>query len=205
LAAEQQEIKQRTTEELKARKRKREEKAAAVQVQYFTIQNISQPLIQEPPERPLKSTELKSNAKNSSLNWLMICFGSSLLGTFAYILYHFISSLHLDLFHKMEEKALGINLEIAKCANYYITNQCDSIASSIPHMAPVCNEWAVCMQKDPAHVERYVSDLNTRLPIMAQIFSSLLNSFLDPLSWKSVAIVSIWFLFSGLLLNHFLK
>ena len=65
-----------------------------------------------------------------------------------------------------------------ECANQHRMNNCNSIATSIPYMKAICSEWEACMQSDPRKVQK--------LGILGEVFATLINSLINPLTWKAL-------------------
>lgn len=108
-----------------------------------------------PPENTIPTKAQQKSKPIGLFNILILLFALCCLFSFAFVLYHFITSLHLDLSHKITDQANLVHLKIKECADQYSANQCDKVAATLPYMATVCAEWQLCMQQDPMNVERY--------------------------------------------------
>ena len=94
-----------------------------------------------------------------------------------YIIYSFWSTIKSDVDEKAREAAHEIMAEMAGCTREYRDNKCDS-SSRVPAMEAVCNNWERCMKQDPSLVGR--------ASVSAYTFAGVLNSFFEPLHWKTV-------------------
>ncbi len=94
-----------------------------------------------------------------------------------YIIYSFWSTIKSDVDEKAREAAHEIMAEMAGCTREYKDNKCDS-SSRVPAMEVVCNNWEKCMKQDPSLVGR--------ASVSAYTFAGVLNSFFEPLHWKTV-------------------
>jgi len=67
--------------------------------------------------------------------------------------------------------------EIAECTNLYLTNRCDP-SLRVPAMEAACRAWELCMNRDPTVIGR--------IDVVAETFAGVINSFVDPISWKTM-------------------
>ena len=95
-----------------------------------------------------------------------------------YIVYSFWSTIKSDVDEKAREAAHEIMAEMAGCTREYKDNKCDS-STRVPALEAVCNNWEKCMKQDPSLVGR--------ASVSAYTFAGVLNSFFEPLHWKTVA------------------
>ncbi|KAJ3214376.1 hypothetical protein HK099_006898 [Clydaea vesicula] len=82
-----------------------------------------------------------------------------------------------DLNMKAEEYSLEIVYQISECSKLYVENNCDPKVR-IPYMKEVCNNWEICMMKDPKEV--------AKMKIGVEVFAEILNKLVEPLSYKSM-------------------
>lgn len=66
--------------------------------------------------------------------------------------------------------------EIAFCTTSYASNNC---ANPLPALILQCLEWETCMARDPAIVGR--------AKVGAEMLAEVINSFVEPISWKTLA------------------
>lgn len=70
--------------------------------------------------------------------------------------------------------------DVAQCALHYKTNLCAT--NPIPAMAHQCAAWESCMNRDPSKVGR--------AKVGAETIAEVINSFVEPISWKTLVRVS---------------
>ncbi|KZT42744.1 hypothetical protein SISSUDRAFT_1040988 [Sistotremastrum suecicum HHB10207 ss-3] len=160
--------------------------------------------------RPVKST---SNTNHYTLNlpgpaphpsdlpytlakYTQFAFNISLLGLVLYLLVNFIITLQRDVQYRIAEESLDILQEIAHCTTSYKSNNC---VDPLPGLILSCAEWEACMARDPSIVGR------TKLG--AQLIAEVINSFVEPISWKalifSLSSVSFFTLFINAILSFY--
>jgi hypothetical protein len=67
--------------------------------------------------------------------------------------------------------------EIGVCASQYKNNFCGN--NQIPAMTQQCAAWEACMNRDPTQVGR--------ARIGAELIAEVVNGFVEPISWKTLA------------------
>jgi len=87
------------------------------------------------------------------------------------ILCHPVIHPHLILFY------IDIVQEIAACQAHYVNNQCGT--NPIPAMLRQCGNWETCMNRDPTVVGR--------ARVGAETIAEVVNGFVEPISWKTLA------------------
>ena len=132
--------------------------------------------------------------------WLQLSVSLALNAICFFVVYLAISGIRSDLTRAVEEASAETLAEMAACKDRFLINRCGA-HDRAPALEDVCNNWALCMSRDPANVRR--SHLS------ASLFAEILNSFVDHLSWKAmVRLSSCQHLSSlspgGLMLNHLL-
>ena len=81
----------------------------------------------------------------------------------------------------LSHSATEIVQEIAQCAMQYKTNLCAT--NPIPAMSHQCGVWETCMNRDPTKVGR--------ARVGAELIAEVVNGFVEPISWKTLASRSI--------------
>lgn len=109
--------------------------------------------------------------------WLQLSVSMVLNSICFFVLYLAISGLRSDLDRAVEEASAETLAEMAACKDRFLLNRCGA-ADRAPALEEVCNNWALCMSRDPDHVKR--SHLS------ASLFAEILNGFVDHLSWKAM-------------------
>ncbi len=94
------------------------------------------------------------------------------------------ASLHLaamikhDVDMKVAEYVADAMADIDVCARHHSENRCEPASERVPAMGRQCDEWAACMQRNPLLVG------TSRLS--AQTVAEVLDSFVEPISWKTM-------------------
>lgn len=109
--------------------------------------------------------------------YAQLAFNVFLLAAFAYWIYSCWAAIVNDIDHKAMEARTDIIAEIAQCAEQFRINHCDS-PTRVPALEQVCNNWAACMGRDPTRV--------ARARVSAHTFAEILNSFIEPISYKAM-------------------
>lgn len=154
-------------------------------------------------------TERESSSFPPLCSYLQFFFNLSLVLILLYLAVQFILTVKADINRKVEEVSFGklpssffthcstssshkrfllpiadvthllteILQEIATCTSLYLTNHCEP-DRRIPHMAQACTGWEHCMNRDPTVVGR--------AKVGAETFAGVVNSFVDPISWKTM-------------------
>ncbi len=60
----------------------------------------------------------------------------------------------------------------------YEINRCSPISQRVPALARQCTEWELCMQRDPSLVGRG--------RVVAETIGEIVNSFVEPISWRTL-------------------
>ncbi len=77
---------------------------------------------------------------------------------------------------------LDIMSEIAHCSKQYIENRC-SPELRVPAMEKSCMAWEACMKRDPSTIGR--------AKLSAETFAEVINSLVDPISYKTMVSASL--------------
>ncbi|KAG6333965.1 hypothetical protein ID866_5116 [Astraeus odoratus] len=110
------------------------------------------------------------------LGYLQFFFNLSLVLLFLYLLVQFILTVQRDVEHRISEYSMEVVQEIGVCASQYKNNFCDT--NLVPAMAQQCAAWETCMNRDPTTVGR--------ARIGAELIAEVVNSFVEPISWKTL-------------------
>ncbi|KAJ1954846.1 hypothetical protein IWQ62_005659, partial [Dispira parvispora] len=110
-----------------------------------------------------------------------------------YIVYQFVLTIHHDVNIKVDEYSSDILQEMSVCTKNYIENRC-SPDTRVPAMETACLNWESCMNRDPKVVGR--------AKVSAETFAEIINGFIDPISYKTMAFFAV-LLFGSVLLSHF--
>lgn len=146
-----------------------------IHFQYFNINNTNNMAVSEglnhpnkqdhvdkvpPPYPQISSSSSLNRNQTPSLSVAYILYAAFLVASLSSLLlltYHFMSSLHFDVKHKVEQQYLDQTNMVTACAQEWRINGCGDVAQNIPHMKSVCSEWEDCMRRDPNHdIDRQV-------------------------------------------------
>lgn len=129
------------------------------------------------------------------LGYLQFFFNLSLVLVFLYLLVQFILTVQRDVEHRISEYSMDIVQEIGVCAAQYRNNFCGT--NQIPAMAQQCAAWETCMNRDPTTVGR--------ARIGAELIAEVVNGFVEPISWKTLAFTLTSLSFLTLFVNSLLS
>ncbi|KAI0190390.1 Di-sulfide bridge nucleocytoplasmic transport domain-containing protein [Xylaria flabelliformis] len=82
--------------------------------------------------------------------------------------------------------------EMAKCRSDYIDNKCAPVEQRLPAMFQLCEQWFVCMNKNPDHLKK--------IQLGAKNIVEIVNEIVDTMSYKTIALLVLLFaifVFSG--------
>ncbi|KAI0035277.1 Di-sulfide bridge nucleocytoplasmic transport domain-containing protein [Vararia minispora EC-137] len=128
------------------------------------------------------------------LGYLQFFFNLSLVLLFLYCAVQFIIAIQRDMQVRFTEQSMIIVQEIAHCTTSYRANGCGD--SPVPAMVRQCGVWETCMQRDPRNLERS--------KIFAQTLADVVNSFVEPISWKTLIFTLLSLAFMTLTINSIL-
>ena len=121
------------------------------------------------------------NAPSLLAKYLQLFFNSAIILGCLYAIYSFWTTIQADVNRASEDAAAETLAEMAACAKSYVENRCAG-DSRLPALETVCNNWELCMNRDPKSVKR--------AKLSAHTFAEILNSFVEPISLKTM--VSIY-------------
>ncbi|KAI9760140.1 MAG: serine/threonine protein kinase, CMGC group [Chaenotheca gracillima] len=112
-------------------------------------------------------------------------YAQLLLNVFAvlfiiYLVYVVVSTIRSDVDMASDEAMADILAEMAACAQQFVENKCDR-SNRVPALEKVCTNWEKCMNRDPASVGR--------ARVSAHTFAEILNSFIEPISYKALVFI----------------
>ena len=113
--------------------------------------------------------------------YLQIFFNFVIFSSIFYMLYSFYATIRADVDRAADESMSEVLSEMAQCSKNYVENQCGANAR-LPALEIVCSNWELCMNRDPAAVKR--------ARLSAHTFAEILNSFVEPISLKTMAFAS---------------
>ncbi|PVF93420.1 hypothetical protein CPB86DRAFT_715486 [Serendipita vermifera] len=132
--------------------------------------------------------ESRSEIPYMLLGYVQFLFNLSLVIIFLYILVHCIITIQQDVEQRMKEYQTELAEKIATCAQLYEINKCFPISQRVPALAQHCADWESCMQRDPSGIGR--------AKVVAETIGEVINSFVEPISWKTLGfgLISLGFL-----------
>lgn len=147
----------------------------------------------------------KEKSKNKSCWWNQVYFPYMIMGYLQlffnlfivaiviYLVIQFIRTVQRDVDIKVEEYLVEIMSEITQCSKQYIENRCTP-DQRVPAMEKACVQWENCMNRDPAVVGR--------AKVSAETFAEIINSFIEPISMKTMVFFTI-IVFGFLFLSNY--
>ncbi|KAE8153571.1 Di-sulfide bridge nucleocytoplasmic transport domain-containing protein [Aspergillus avenaceus] len=109
--------------------------------------------------------------------WAQLVVNLSLFTLAVYVVFGFVSAIRAEFEQAAEEVSDTILAEMAACAKSYVDNKCGG-GGRLPALETVCENWERCMNRDPAKVGR--------AKVSAHTMAIIINSFIDPISWKAI-------------------
>lgn len=109
--------------------------------------------------------------------WAQLLVNLSLFSLAVYVVFTFVSAIRAEFEQAAEEVSDTILAEMATCAKSYVENKCGG-DGRLPALETVCENWERCMNRDPAKVGR--------AKVSAHTMALIINSFIDPISWKAI-------------------
>ncbi|CAI4516390.1 BDM_1a_G0023960.mRNA.1.CDS.1 [Saccharomyces cerevisiae] len=100
---------------------------------------------------------------------------------FSFIL-SFIIALQKDLKSTWEQRKHELQYESRICQEQYLTNRCNQ-TPGLPALGEQCAIWKQCMDRNNDIFFRARSTLS------AKLFGDIINSFIDPLNWKTLFVI----------------
>ncbi|EEQ39590.1 Di-sulfide bridge nucleocytoplasmic transport domain family protein [Clavispora lusitaniae] len=104
-----------------------------------------------------------------ALNMVLSCY-------LLHIIVSIVQTIRQDVAHRLESQANNLLVEIASCERSYHENNC-SPDTIVPALEKMCAYWEKCMNQDPFKGGNTSS-------VSAQIIGMILNSLVEPLSFK---------------------
>lgn len=109
--------------------------------------------------------------------WAQLLVNLALFSLFVYVVFAFVSAIRAEIEQAAEEVSAGILADNAVCAKSYVDNRCGG-NDRLPALESVCENWERCMNRDPDKVGR--------AKVTAETIAIIINSFIDPISWKAI-------------------
>ncbi|OLL25636.1 Nucleus export protein brr6 [Neolecta irregularis DAH-3] len=153
---------------------------------------------------PIKRPEFENQQKSWTVEthrdipyiasgYLQLLFNLFLIGILLYLVLAFVKTIQRDVDQKVEEYSAEILQEIKLCEKEYLENRCTP-GIRVPAMEAPCEIWSRCMNRDPTIVGR--------ARVSAETFAEIVNSFIEPISYKTM-IFAVMLIFGSLFLSNF--
>ncbi|KJE93239.1 hypothetical protein, variant [Capsaspora owczarzaki ATCC 30864] len=118
------------------------------------------------------------------MGYVQLAFNTAIIIIMLYFAYQVVSTIQHDIDIKVDDYAQAITKEIELCSKHFLENKC-APHTRIPAIERSCIEWEKCIQRDPATMGR--------AKITAEIFAEIVNSFIEPISYKTMAFFVAFF------------
>lgn len=109
--------------------------------------------------------------------YMQLFFNSAIILGILWVLYSFWKTIQDDVNRASEDLAAEALAEMSACTKNYIDNRCAGNAR-LPALETICSNWELCMNRDPNAVRR--------AKLSARTFAEILNSFVEPISLKTM-------------------
>lgn len=137
--------------------------------------------------RPVSSPKPKAAILNQSRwdhyfpillsSYLQLFFNIFIVMVVLYLTTSFLLTIRADVNTKVKQYSIKRQLEIDECSQKFMVNRCNG-GYRAPALEELCSRWEECMSQDPDEVGR--------ARVSAQTFAEILNSLIDPISFKTM-------------------
>lgn len=109
--------------------------------------------------------------------YLQVFFNAAILGGCLYMFWSFYATIRADVDRASDDAMAEVLAEMAACSKHYVDNRCGA-DTRLPALESVCSNWELCMNRDPSAVKR--------ARLSAHTFAEIFNSFVEPISLKTM-------------------
>lgn len=109
--------------------------------------------------------------------YLQVFFNAMILFGCLYMFYSFWATIRADVDKASDDAMQEVLAEMTACSKNYIDNRCGA-GDRLPALQQVCANWELCMNRDPNAVKR--------ASLSAHTFAEIFNSFVEPISLKTM-------------------
>lgn len=109
--------------------------------------------------------------------YLQVFFNAMILFGCLYVFYSFWATIRSDVDKASEDAMQEVLAEMTACSKNYIDNRCNA-PNRLPALEQVCANWELCMNRDPNAIKR--------ASLSAHTFAEIFNSFVEPISLKTM-------------------
>ncbi|KAF7955970.1 hypothetical protein EAE96_004891 [Botrytis aclada] len=135
----------------------------------------------------LSGIESRPNLPNILSYYAQLTLNTFVVGLIMFGVYTFWTTIRSDVDQASQKATAEVLSEMANCAKQYTENKCEP-SMRLPALETVCNNWDACMSMDPNAVGR--------ARISAKTFAEILDSFIQPISYKAMIFVALIFTLS---------
>lgn len=114
--------------------------------------------------------------------YLQVFFNAVILFGCLYMFYSFYATIRADVDKASNDAYQEILAEMTACTKNYMDNRCES-RHRAPALENVCTNWELCMNRDPNAVKR--------ARLSAHTFAEIFNSFVEPISLKTMLFTAL--------------
>jgi len=114
--------------------------------------------------------------------YVLLFFNTLIFGIIGTVVLQLFLTIRKDLKNKAARHSSEILQQILECSNQYHINHCNP-KERVPAMQKKCNEWELCMNRNPDDV--IMSEVG------AETIAETLNQFVKPLEVKTVVIIVV--------------
>ncbi|KAK5094823.1 hypothetical protein LTS08_008441 [Lithohypha guttulata] len=109
--------------------------------------------------------------------YLQVFFNAVIFGGVLFMFYSFYATIRADVDKAGDDAYQEMLAEITACHRHYIDNRCNA-ANRLPALEGPCSNWELCMNRDANAVRR--------ARLSAHTFAEIFNSFVEPISLKTM-------------------
>ncbi|KAK5093896.1 hypothetical protein LTR70_004421 [Exophiala xenobiotica] len=109
--------------------------------------------------------------------YLQVFFNAMILFGCLYMFYSFWATIRADVDKASDDAMQEVIAEMTACTRNYVDNRCGA-GDRLPALEQVCANWELCMNRDPNAVKR--------ASLSAHTFAEIFNSFVEPISLKTM-------------------
>lgn len=120
------------------------------------------------------------NLPDALMKYMQLGLNIFLVSILMWIIWEFIGAIKAEIEMERMKVVDKISEEIAKCVQDYTENRC-ARDTRLPALEGPCRAWEACFDQDPERVGR--------ARVSAATFSTILNSFVDGFSYKTMVFV----------------
>lgn len=131
-------------------------------------------------------------------SYLQLFLNTITLGILCFMIMAFIHALRLDVKAIWSQKRHEFELESNQCKMQFYENKCDR-DSQLPALIDQCRSWRECMNRN--------NDIlfKARSSLTAKIIGDIVNSFIEPMGWKTLSVIilgcTVWCFSTNFLLG----